>query len=309
MGVRQTIFGPPCGNFSRMPSSRQTLSRFGPIHCGQSSACATAGITTSAKAKNESKRTRMGNLLLEVSERPSSPATPERARGNRLPAADCRCVYCDEQLTLGEHRVEASRGRPDQTASRHPRRHQRGREDNGLAAHSSGGAANPAFHERGHNRPRPECLRPRVGGDEGRANHARTHTAARRSFAFETTLAARTYARWLDDMKRDGYDIHLFYYWLDSADVAIGRVAERVRAGGHHIPEDTIRRRYARSVRNFLELYRPVVTTWQVYDNTRGERRLIAFNNSFFDTILDQDTWDEFQRSANDGGANDPSGG
>jgi predicted ABC-type ATPase len=119
--------------------------------------------------------------------------------------------------------------------------------------------------------------------------HLRELAAKRRSFAFETTLSGRTYARWLAELARDGYAVHLFYYWLDSAEVAIGRVAERVRAGGHDVPEDTIRRRYARSVRNFLELYRPVVMTWQVYDNTRGGRRLIAFNNSFFDTILDPD--------------------
>src|SRR5262245_34219057 len=140
-------------------------------------------------------------------------------------------------------------------------------------------------------------------------DHLREMAAARRSFAFETTLAARTYARWLGDLKRDGYDIHLFYYWLDSADVAIRRVAERVRAGGHHVPDDTIRRRYSRSVRNFLELYRPVVTTWQVYDNSNGGSRLIAFNNSFFDTVIDDRRWDLFNRSADDGGADDTTGG
>lgn len=139
--------------------------------------------------------------------------------------------------------------------------------------------------------------------------HMRKMVAARRSFAFETTLAARTYARWLGEMRRDGYEVHLFYYWLESADVAIGRVAERVRSGGHFVPDDTIRRRYARSVRNFLELYRPVVTTWQVRDNTHGGSRLIAFNNSFFDTIVEEDRWELFQRSADDVAADDGTGG
>lgn len=138
--------------------------------------------------------------------------------------------------------------------------------------------------------------------------HLHELAAALRSFAFETTLSGRTYARWLGELVRDGYAVHLFYYWLDSPELAIGRVAERVRAGGHHVPDDTVRRRYSRSVRNFLALYRPVVTTWQVYDNTHGARRLIAFNNSFFDTVLDPNTWDAFNRSADDGGTNDPSG-
>ncbi len=138
--------------------------------------------------------------------------------------------------------------------------------------------------------------------------HLRNLAAARRSFAFETTLAARTYAGWLAELCRDGYTAHLFYYWLDSADLAIRRVAGRVRAGGHHVPDETVRRRYTRSVRNFLELYRPVVTTWQVYDNSNGRPRLIAFNNSFFDTILDPDRWELFNRSADDGGPSDPTG-
>lgn len=137
--------------------------------------------------------------------------------------------------------------------------------------------------------------------------HLHELAKARRSFAFETTLSGRAYARWLAELVRDGYVVHLFYYWLDSAEIAINRVAARVRAGGHHVPDDTIRRRYSRSVRNFLELYRPVVTSWQVYDNSNGARRLIAFNNSYFDTVLDPERWDSFNRSAGDGGANDHS--
>jgi predicted ABC-type ATPase len=128
--------------------------------------------------------------------------------------------------------------------------------------------------------------------------HLRYLAAQRKSFAFETTLAARTYADWLAELKQQGYSVHLLYYWLERPELAIERVADRVRSGGHDIPEDTIRRRYSRSVRNFLELYRPVVNTWQVYDNTGEDGQLIAFNNSFFDTILHQERWELFNRSA-----------
>jgi predicted ABC-type ATPase len=131
--------------------------------------------------------------------------------------------------------------------------------------------------------------------------HLRDLAERRCSFAFETTLAGRTYADWLGKLRDEGYAVHLFYFWLRSADMAIERVAIRVRSGGHHIPDETIRRRYARSVRNFLELYRPVVATWQVYDNSNGRPGMIAFHNSYFDTILDQETWDAFNRSAEDG--------
>lgn len=138
--------------------------------------------------------------------------------------------------------------------------------------------------------------------------HLRALAKARKSFAFETTLAGRTYASWLRELLDAGYTTHMFYYWLDSPDMAVRRVADRVRSGGHHIPEETIRRRYSRSVTNFLNLFRPVLTTWQVYDNSATKARMIAFNNGYFDSILDPDRWDMFQRSATDDGASDGAG-
>lgn len=125
--------------------------------------------------------------------------------------------------------------------------------------------------------------------------------AARRSFAFETTLAARTSAPRLESLKAAGYSSHLLYFWLDSPDEAVRRVALRVASGGHHIPEDTIRRRYSRSIRNFLDLYRSVVTTWTVYDNSDDRPRVIAAHNGYFELVSDPDRWELFQRSATDG--------
>lgn len=139
--------------------------------------------------------------------------------------------------------------------------------------------------------------------------HMREMIAKRRSFAFETTLAARTYVRWITDMRRDGYNVHLFYFWLESADMAIRRVFERVRSGGHFVPDDTIRRRYSRSVRNFFQLYRPVVTTWQVIDNSHGRSLLLAQNNGYFETVHDDARWELFQRSADDVSADDGADG
>lgn len=129
-------------------------------------------------------------------------------------------------------------------------------------------------------------------------DHLHRLAAQKRSFAFETTLAGRTYASWLGELRQSGYAVHLFYYWLESPDLSIRRVAERVRAGGHHVPDDTIRRRYSRSVGNFLHLYRPIMTTWQVYDNSNGKPRMLAMNNGYFDTIIDNERWELFTRSA-----------
>lgn len=125
--------------------------------------------------------------------------------------------------------------------------------------------------------------------------------ARRANFAFETTLAARTYAPWLATLRATGYEVNLFYYWLQSADEAVRRVASRVQAGGHDIPADTIRRRYSRSVRNFLEMYRPIADHWRVYDNTGESPRLLAFGIGDRQHVLDGDTWLDFERSAEHG--------
>jgi predicted ABC-type ATPase len=127
--------------------------------------------------------------------------------------------------------------------------------------------------------------------------------AQRADFAFETTLAGRTYATWLESLREDGYRSHLFYFWLDSPDLAIARVAARVQKGGHHVPEGTIRQRYGRSVRNLFDLYMPVVTGWKVYDNSGDARpRLIAKGKAEQpETVFDPETWSLVKRSAANG--------
>lgn len=93
------------------------------------------------------------------------------------------------------------------------------------------------------------------------------HFAARRSFAFETTLAGRGYLRLIDRWRAAGYRLKLIFLKLDSADEAIARVAQRVRQGGHDIPESVIRRRFAAGRANFERLYAPSVDAWALYDN------------------------------------------
>jgi predicted ABC-type ATPase len=121
--------------------------------------------------------------------------------------------------------------------------------------------------------------------------------ARREDFAFETTLAARTYAGWLASLRATGYEVHLYYYWLRSAEMAITRVADRVAAGGHFVPDVTIRQRYARSVRNFFELYRPVCDWWEVYDNSQGTRILLGCGTADEELIADEGLWHQFRRS------------
>ncbi|WP_413166078.1 zeta toxin family protein [Capilliphycus salinus ALCB114379] len=95
-------------------------------------------------------------------------------------------------------------------------------------------------------------------------------------FAFETTLATRSFVRFLRKCKSKGYRINLIYFWLQSPELAIARVRRRVESGGHNIPEDTIRRRYERGRKNLTDLYLPLCDRWIVYDNSSPNLQIIA---------------------------------
>jgi predicted ABC-type ATPase len=90
--------------------------------------------------------------------------------------------------------------------------------------------------------------------------------AARATFSFETTLLARSYRTSILEWRRLGYRVVLHFIWLPSPELAIQRVAKRVREGGYNIPEAFVRRRYARGLANLFDLYIPIVTTVCVYD-------------------------------------------
>lgn len=99
----------------------------------------------------------------------------------------------------------------------------------------------------------------------------------RRDFAFETTLSSRSFAPWLRSLQANGYTFHLVYLWLPTVELAVARVAERVRRGGHGVPENVVRRRYDRSLTNFFEVYGTFADSWVMLDNSiRRRPRLIA---------------------------------
>jgi predicted ABC-type ATPase len=116
--------------------------------------------------------------------------------------------------------------------------------------------------------------------------------AQRTSFAFETTLASRTFAPWLRDLAASGYDVHLFFLWLSSADLAIARVADRVRNGGHQVPAEVVRRRYSAGIRNFFRLYQPLSTSWAVYNSSGPQPALVAEGLASQPLgVYDKDVW------------------
>ena len=105
-------------------------------------------------------------------------------------------------------------------------------------------------------------------------------TARGESFAFETTLAGLANLRHIRDWKKSGYHISLFFLMLPSAEMAIARVAERVKQGGHNILENVIRRRFAAGRRNFEKHYRDQVNAWVIYDNSGVEPRMIEWGEN-----------------------------
>lgn len=122
----------------------------------------------------------------------------------------------------------------------------------------------------------------------GRIMVRRLHDLAEHgeTFAFETTMAGRSYAPWLEGLIQRGYDFHLVFLWLPSAELAVARVASRVARGGHSVPTRTVQRRYNSGLVNFFDLYRDLATTWRLFDAS-GPVRLLATQ----DKIIDADTW------------------
>ena len=112
------------------------------------------------------------------------------------------------------------------------------------------------------------------------------------SFAFETTLASRTFAPWLQDLRVSGYEVHFLFLWLPSPEFALERVADRVRAGGHDVPAATVRRRYRAGLRNFFSLYEPLATSWGLYDSSGPEPRLVAERlDTLPPRVYDESVW------------------
>lgn len=120
----------------------------------------------------------------------------------------------------------------------------------------------------------------RVAISAGRSvlQRMRRLAASGADFAFESTLASRSFAPWISTLRgRQNYQFHVIFVSLPSPEMAIARVADRVALGGHDIPVEIVRRRYGRSLRNLFELYIPLAQTWRVYDNSTPRRpQLIA---------------------------------
>lgn len=96
------------------------------------------------------------------------------------------------------------------------------------------------------------------------------------TFSIETTLATKSYINLVRKAQTKGYCVHLIFFWLETPELAMQRVAERVRNGGHNIPIEVIQRRYVAGIRNLFNLFMPKVDLWMIYDNSRTPRTFVA---------------------------------
>ncbi|MBM4258017.1 MAG: Zeta toxin family protein [Deltaproteobacteria bacterium] len=111
----------------------------------------------------------------------------------------------------------------------------------------------------------------------GRIMMQQIHEYVRRgtSFAFETTLSGRGYARLIPQWRQLGYIVKLFFLQLPNPEMAIARVRQRVRGGGHNVAADVVRRRFHAGLKNFDNVYKPLVSKWSVFDNSGPEPVLL----------------------------------
>ncbi len=126
------------------------------------------------------------------------------------------------------------------------------------------------------------------------------HDYAKRGidFAFETTLSGKSYVSLLAELREKGYALHLFFLWLPSAELAIARIKDRVAEGGHHVPAEDVRRRFARGMNNFFSLYEPLLDSWMLFDNSKATPLLIAKKRNGHTEVMRDDLFAMVQRSA-----------
>ena len=121
------------------------------------------------------------------------------------------------------------------------------------------------------------------------ANFARKRV----DFGFETTLSGQTYLNVIRNLRNQGYQTHFFYLWLPSVDLALLRIQERVRRGGHNVPEIDVRRRFERSIKNFMENYRPLANSWLLFDGSTAPPSVIALEKDGSRRIMNQELYEK----------------
>ncbi len=118
------------------------------------------------------------------------------------------------------------------------------------------------------------------------------------SFVVETTLSGVGFRQTINKARGSRFTISIVYLYLDSADTCISRIEERVRKGGHHVPDADVRRRFGRSIRNFWHIYRMMADRWVVVYNPLGQVQDVVAGSRDESTVRDTSLFTEFIRLA-----------
>jgi predicted ABC-type ATPase len=116
----------------------------------------------------------------------------------------------------------------------------------------------------------------------------------RQSIIVETTLSGRGFQNWMRLAQNSGYSITLFYLYVDSPELCILRVSERVRKGGHHVPASDIRRRFNRSLTNFWNIYRQMADNWVLVYNEESSFVDVAIGSKAMSSVRSQKLFQQF---------------
>lgn len=117
------------------------------------------------------------------------------------------------------------------------------------------------------------------------------------NFAFETTLATKSYKNKVFEAKKSNYNVVLLFFWLKNPELAKERVKTRVFEGGHNIPTDVIERRYFKGIKNLFDIYIPITDQVLIFDNSEGKPQLIAEKSSTDQLmILDEKKFTELKK-------------
>ena len=117
------------------------------------------------------------------------------------------------------------------------------------------------------------------------------------NFAFETTLSSKSYIQTIKRAQANKFYVTIVYFWLNSPQLAIQRIRERVAAGGHHVPDDVVIRRYERGINNFLNLYLPICDYWLMIDNTVKPSETIAEGKAGNINVKNIELWHQIKHS------------
>jgi predicted ABC-type ATPase len=107
-------------------------------------------------------------------------------------------------------------------------------------------------------------------------------------FGFETTLSGVTYRQQFEQFRRQGYTLRAIFLWIPTAELALARIRDRVRRGGHNVPERDVRRRFSRGLKNFFSMYKPLFDEWALFDNSEEAPELVACGTADDIEVLDE---------------------